>query len=248
MWLTKHGHARLNRREETFPCRTKTKELKSNAAPPPPLQYFYCFYCEQRPELWEQGAGELEGCVGSVLSHKGSSSHLPPYSSQPDPYPEPSPAQQARCLIPTKRLPAEGGGGELGRQRRGGAVGAPQRGPLTWSLARWCRRPRQTAPCLLPASFSSLFYQPHGPQGLTGETERREGGGQRTTLTTHPPPPPHSSLGTDLSIPYGQAAALSSSPLRDPSLVCSLLYPSAGTARQATGLCVAKHAPTGCIS
>lgn len=138
----------------------------------------------------------------------GSSSHLPPYSSQPDPYPQPSPAQQARCLIPTKRLPAGGCAGETKAGRSCGSWGAPQRGPLTCSLARWGRRPRQTARCLLPAaasSFSSsLFYQPHRPQGLT-ERQRRgrkkrqregEGGGQmntmkrltRTTMTTPPPP------------------------------------------------------------
>lgn len=45
MWLTKRGHARLNRGEETFPCRTKTKELSDSSFcfnvflmlhPPPP--------------------------------------------------------------------------------------------------------------------------------------------------------------------------------------------------------------------
>lgn len=74
-----------------------------------------------------RGFGVLVGCVGSVLSHRGSGSHLPPYSSQPDPYPQPSPAQQARCLIPSKRLPAveEGVGGRSagGDKGRGGAVG-----------------------------------------------------------------------------------------------------------------------------
>lgn len=140
----------------------------------------------------------------------GSSSHLPPYSSQPDPYPQSSLAQQARCLIPTKRLPAGGCSGGVGGEtkagRRCGSWGAPHRGPLTWSLARRGTRPRQTASCLLPAasSSSSLFYQPHRPQGLTerqkggGERDREgEGGGQmntmkrltRTTLTPllHPP-------------------------------------------------------------
>lgn len=31
MSLTKHGHARLNRGEETFPCKTKTKELPDSS-------------------------------------------------------------------------------------------------------------------------------------------------------------------------------------------------------------------------
>lgn len=56
---------------------------------------------------------------------------------------------------------------------------------------------------------------------------------KRLTRTTLTPAPLHSSLGTDLYIPYGQAAALSSSPLCEPSLVCSLLYPSSATARRA---------------
>lgn len=29
VWLTKHGRARLNIGEETFPCTTKTKELSA---------------------------------------------------------------------------------------------------------------------------------------------------------------------------------------------------------------------------
>lgn len=125
---------------------------------------------------------------------------------------------------------------------------------MTWSLARRGRRSRQTAPCLLPAasSSSSLFYQPHRPQGLTErqrrgeekETERRGGWWanehNEETDTDYPDPLPpslllHSSLGTDLSIPYGQAAALSSSPplpCVTPLLSVLSLYPSAATARQ----------------
>ncbi len=121
-----------------------------------------------------------EGCVRSVSSLMGSGSHLPPYSSQPDPYPQSSPAQQARCLIPIKGFLLGGvvvsgsWGDKAGRSC--GSWGAPQRGPLTWSLAQRGRRPRQTASCLLPvassSSSSSLFYQPHRLQGLT-ETQRR---------------------------------------------------------------------------
>ncbi|KAK5851971.1 hypothetical protein PBY51_023481 [Eleginops maclovinus] len=98
----------------------------------------------------------------------GSSSHLPPSSSQPDPYPPPSQAQQARCLIPTKRLPAgECGAGETKAGRSCGSWGAPQRGPLTWSLARRGRRPRQTALCLHPAAYSSSlsFISHTDPRG-----------------------------------------------------------------------------------
>lgn len=173
MWLTKHGHARLNGGEETFPCKTKTKELPDSSVcfnflmlPPPPLQYFCCLYWKHRPALGELGAGVPTGCVRSVSSHRGSSSHLPPYSSQPDPYPQPSPAQQARCLIPSKRLPAVGGVvGETKAGRSCGSWGAPQRGLLTRSLARRGRRPRQTAPCLLPASSSSSFISHTDPRG-----------------------------------------------------------------------------------
>lgn len=108
-----------------------------------------------------------------------------------------SPAWPSRPTVSSPQKAFLQGGVELGRQRRGGAGGAPQRGPLTWSLAR---RPRQTASCLLPAS--SLFYQPHRPQGLTerqrrGRRKRRregEGGGQintmkRLTRTTPTSPP-----------------------------------------------------------
>lgn len=141
----------------------------------------------------------------------GSSSHLPPYSSQPDPYPQSSLAQQARCLIPTKRLPAGGCSGGVGGEtkagRRCGSWGPPHRGPLTWSLARRGTRPRQTASCLLPAasSSSSLFYQPHRPQGLTerqkrGRRKRPRRGGwwanehNEETDTDYPDPPPPSSI------------------------------------------------------
>lgn len=70
-----------------------------------------------------------------------------------------------------------GGGGVGGETKAGrccGSWGAPHPGPLTWSLARWGRQPRQTASCLLPAatSSSSLFYQPHTPQGLTERQKR----------------------------------------------------------------------------
>lgn len=144
----------------------------------------------------------------------GSSSHLPPYSSQPDPYPQSSPAQQARCLIPTKRLPAGGGvavavgsWGDKGREE-------------LWEMGSSTARPfdlvpglaGQTAqtdsivstPCCLLLLLLSLFYQPHRPQGLTERQKRgrrkrqreREGGGQmntmkRLTRTTLTPPSIH---------------------------------------------------------
>lgn len=138
----------------------------------------------------------------------------------------PGRGQQARCLILTKRLPAAGGQ----RQEKLWELwsAAPRQGPLTRCLARGGRRPRQTAPCLL--SPPPLFYQPHRPQGLMGrqrrgrrerETRRGEGGGQMNTMegltrSTLTPPSIHL-WGKDLSIPYGQAAALSSFPLHDPS-------------------------------
>lgn len=89
-----------------------------------------------------------EGCVRSVSSHMGSSSHLPPYSSQPDPYPQSSPAQQARCLIPIKRLPAGGCGGcgELDRQS----------GEELWELGSSTARPFDLVP---------------GPAGQTAQTD-----------------------------------------------------------------------------
>lgn len=134
------------------------------------------------------------GCAWSVSSHRGSSSHLSPYSSQPDLYPQPSLAQQARCLIPSKGLPTGGGVGETKAGRSCG--GAPQRGPLTWSLAWQGRQPRQTALCLLPASSSLLSATQ--TLGANGETEEGRGGGEvwqtntmkRLTQTTPAPTRP----------------------------------------------------------
>lgn len=105
-----------------------------------------------------------------------------PYSSQPDPYPQSSLAQQARCLIPTKRLPAGGcvvvgSWGDKGREE-------------LWELGSSTARPfdlvpgpagqtAQTdsivsAPCrLLLLSLLSATQTP----GADGETER--GGGER---------------------------------------------------------------------
>lgn len=144
-----------------------------------PQQYFQCFYWLCRPELREQGDGVPVGCVWSVSSHRGSSRHLSPYSSRPDLYPQTSLAQQAHCLISSKRLPAgghvvRGSWGDKGREE---LRGAPQRGPLTWSLARQGRQPRQTASCLLPASSSSLLSATQTP-GVT-ERQTREWWGER---------------------------------------------------------------------
>lgn len=115
MWLTKHGHARLNRREETFPCRTKTKELNLMLLPPPTTTtaiFLLILLRTPAPELGEQGAGVLEGCVlGVCRLTRAQAAICHPTLASLILYPEPSLAQQARCLIPTKRLPAGGGGG-----------------------------------------------------------------------------------------------------------------------------------------
>lgn len=55
----------------------------------------------------------------------------------------------------------------------------------------------------------------------------------------------HSSLGTDLSIPYRQAAALSSSPLCDLSLPSLIPQQLQGGKPPPHTLCVANRAPTG---
>ena len=81
-----------------------------------------------------------------------------------------------------------------------------------------------------PCRHLLLFYQLHRPQGLTGSRRRGrrqrqrqrggEGAGQINTMkrliqTSLTPSPLHSSQGTGLPIPYGQADALSSlSPVR----------------------------------
>lgn len=94
------------------------------------------------------------------------------------------------------------------------------------------RRPRQTAQCLLPAAFPVSLLSATKTPGADGETEgmeekETEGGesglaNEHNTETDrdHPDPLPtplHSSLGTDLSIPHGHAAALSATLLlRDP--------------------------------
>ena len=252
MWRTKHGHARLNGGEETFPCRTKTKELSDSRVcfnsflmldPAPPTSAASAGYTGPSSGSRSWGARGRWGRVRSVSSHKGSCSHLPPYSAQPDPHPQPSPAQQARCLIPTKRLPARGGAveggsrGDKGGEELGELGGAPHRDPLTWfpGPAGQTAQTDSTVstPCLL-LSFIS-HRDPRGRRRDRGggwrETQREgEGGGANehneeadTDYADHLPPSLHSSLGTDLSIPYRQAAALSSSPPCDPSLVCSLL-------------------------
>lgn len=186
MWLTKRGHARPNGGEETFPCRTKTKELSDSSFNafimlPPPLQ---------SETLGRARGGEggvcQRGCVRSVSSHMGSSSHLPPYSSQPDPYPQSSPAQQAPLSHPRrkKRLPAGGGrGGELGETKAGGrscgSWGAPQLRPFDPGPWPWRGQTAQTdsivsAPrCLLLLSLLSATQT----LGADGETEEEVGGG-----------------------------------------------------------------------
>lgn len=118
MWLTKHGHARLNRREETFPCRTKTKELNLMLHPHH-TAIFLLFLLQTPAELGERGAGVLEWCVlGVCRLTRAQAAICHPTLASLILYPEPSLAQQARCLIPTKRLPA-GGGGEVGGDKGG---------------------------------------------------------------------------------------------------------------------------------
>lgn len=132
--------------------------------------------------------GVLGEDVGSVSSQLGSGRHLPGLSCQPDPYPQPSPAQQSS---PQERIPA-GGVSMLGQTKAGRARGAPQPGPLTRVPGpAGPNGPRQTAPCLLCCLLLLLlrFNQPHRPQGLTGggggELDGeggREGSGQMNTM------------------------------------------------------------------
>ncbi|KAI9524682.1 hypothetical protein NQZ68_016691 [Dissostichus eleginoides] len=93
----------------------------------------------------------------------GSSSHLPPSSSQPDPYPPPSQAQQARCLTPTERLPAGGCG-----------AGGDKGGEELWELGSSTARPfdpvpdRQHRVCSLPPApppLSLSFISHTDPRG-----------------------------------------------------------------------------------
>lgn len=150
-------------------------------------------------------------CVRNVWSPEASSSHLPLRCSQPDLYPQLS---GPRWLIPSKRLPVGG------RQRQGGAVGAPHRGPLTWfpgPTVQSVQTDSTASPPLLSAT------QTPGAEGEmeVGEGEGHCGAGEGsganehneetdTDCADHPLPPPpspppiHSSLDTDLSIPYGR--------------------------------------------
>ena len=188
----------------------------------------------------------------------GSSSHLPPCSSQPDPYPQSSPAQQARCLIPTKRLPAGGcggggAGGNKGREELWELGSSTAKGPLTWSLARRGRRPRQTASCLLHAassSSSSLFYQPHRPQGLTERQKRGRMVGKWTQwrdwhgLPWPPSLPPSIHLWVRISLfPTGRLLPSPPLPCVTPLFSVPSFIPPPGE----PPTCVAKHAPTGHI-
>lgn len=76
MWLTKHGHARLNGGEETFPCKTKTKELPDSSVcfnflmlPPPTTATFLLPVLETPASArgaWSWGAnGVCSECVVS---------------------------------------------------------------------------------------------------------------------------------------------------------------------------------------
>lgn len=109
----------------------------------------------------------------------------------------PNPAWPSRPAVSSPQkgfLLWVGGVGETKAGRSCG--GAPQRGPLTWSLAWQGRQPRQTALCLLPASFSLLSATQ--TLGANGETEEGRGGGEvwqtntmkRLTQTTPAPTRP----------------------------------------------------------
>ncbi|CAB1426487.1 unnamed protein product [Pleuronectes platessa] len=153
---------------------------------------------------------------------------------------QPSPA--GPLSHPHKKASCTGGAveggtrGDKGREELAELGGAPHRDPLTWfpGPAGQTAQTDSTVstPCLL-LSFIS-HRDPRGRRidrgGGWRETQGEgEGGGANehneeadTDYADHLPPSLHSSLGTDLSIPYRQAPALSSPPC-DPSLVCSLL-------------------------
>lgn len=226
------------------------------APAPSTLHYFYCFYWKQRPELGEQGAG----CVRSVSSHKGSSSHLPPYSGQPDPYPQPSLAQQACCLIPTKGFPAGGcGRGGVGETKAGGKLWEPGSSTVRpfdlvpWPAGADGSDSTMSTPCLLLSLLSAT--QTPGADWETEEGGRRktqtegEGSGANehneetdTEYADHLPP---SSIHLWVQISLFPTHRLLVSPLPGvtPSFVCPLFYPSAS--RRTTRPCVAKHTLTG---
>lgn len=172
-----------------------------------------------------RAVGVPEGNVGSVSSQLGSSSHLPPYSSQPDPYPQSSLAQQARCLILARKDSCWGvwrcWEGDKGREDPGSSTARPF--DLVPGLAG-PNGPRQTALSAPRRRLLLLFYQLPRPQGLTerqkggGVVVARGGGGQmntikRLTQSTPSPPlllsPPFIS-GSGSVFPRGQAAAPSS--------------------------------------
>lgn len=160
---------------------------RSFNAAPSPLLYFYCFCWCHLPEL-ARGAGMPERCVRSVSSHMSSNSHLPPYSSQPDPYPQSSLAQETCFLIPTKkRFPAGGCGGavcgELRYTKVGGSWVTPHSGPLTWSLVWQGQTGPDTQHCVYslppppPPPLLSAIQTPEADgeaeKGEENETEQR---------------------------------------------------------------------------
>lgn len=268
MWLTKHVHARLNRGEETFPCRTKTKELSDSSVCfnaflmlPPPTSVFLLLLLVT--PAWARGTGSW-GARGvcrltwaqAAICHPTLASLILILS----------PAWPSRPAVSSPQKGFLLGGVELGRQRPGGAVGAGELHSEAFDLVpgpvgQTAQTDRPVSSLPPPPSPPLSFISHTDPRGWQrdrgggGERDREEGrvvGKWTQWRDWHGLPWPlpsllHSSLGTELSIPYGQAAALSSSPLCDPSLVCSLLYPSAATARRAPGLCIAEHAPTGHI-
>lgn len=129
MWLTKHGHALLNGGEETFPCKTKTKELPDssvcfNFLMLPPHHCNISTACIGNAVL---SAGSLElGCqrgVFGVCRLTGAQAAIchPTLASLILIL---SPARPSRPAVSSPQKGFLLWGVQLGRQRRGGAVGA----------------------------------------------------------------------------------------------------------------------------
>lgn len=189
----------LTEEKRHFPCRTKTKEL--NLMLHPHHTAIFLLFLLQTPAR-ARGVGHWGArvvCVGSVSSHKGSSSHLPPYSSQPDPLSWAQPGPAGPLSHPHKKASCWGGCVvKLGETKAGRSSGSPtaRAFDLVPGLAGQTAQTDSTVstPCLL--LLLSLLSATQTP-GADGETERREGGGQmntmkrwtRTTLTPLPLPP-----------------------------------------------------------
>lgn len=125
MGLTKHVHARLNRGEETFPCRTKTIVLSDSSVcfnaflmptPPTNCNISAASIGDTGPS---SGSRDARGVcrltwAQAAICHPTLASLILILSTAWPSRPAVSSPQKG-CLL---------GGVELGRQRRGGAVGA----------------------------------------------------------------------------------------------------------------------------